>query len=68
MYAVKGLFMEKWLCWASIGLAGLLLVLFLLDIVMDTPFGGVNWTVDVFGILAGGVALWLAINAYRDLR
>jgi hypothetical protein len=68
MYAVKGLFMEKWLCWASIGLAGLLLVLFLLDMIIDQPFGGVNPIVDIFGILAGAVALYLAINAYRDLR
>ena len=32
MVAVKGLSMEKWLCWGSIGVAGLLLLLFLLDL------------------------------------
>ena len=26
MYAVKGLFMEKWLCWGSMGVAGLLIL------------------------------------------
>ena len=36
MQAVKGLFMEKWLCWGSMGVAGLLLLLFILDIPLGT--------------------------------
>ena len=31
MQAVKGLSMEKWLCWGSMGVAGFLLLLFVLD-------------------------------------
>ena len=68
MHAVKGLFMEKWLCWGSMGGAGLLLLLFLLDISIKIPFGGVNRVVDVFGILASAVVLYLAYDASRDLR
>jgi hypothetical protein len=68
MFAVKGLFMEKWLCWGSMGVAGLLLVLFLVDAVASVPFGGVNVFVDVFGILASGLVLYLAYDAFRDLR
>ena len=68
MHAVKGLFMEKWLCWGSMGVAGLLLLLFLLDISLKVPFGGVNRVVDVFGILASGLVLYLAYDAFRDLR
>ena len=68
MQAVKGLFMEKWLCWGSMGVAGLLLLLFLLDIALKIPFGGVNRVVDVFGILASALVLYLAYDASRDLR
>jgi hypothetical protein len=60
--------MEKWLCWGSIGVAGLLLLLFLLDIFLSFPFGGLSTTVDVFGILASGLVLFLGWDALRDLR
>ena len=68
MNAVKGLFMEKWLCLGSMGVAGLLLLLFLLDMILAFPFGGASIGVDIFGILACGVVLYLGYDAYRDLR
>jgi hypothetical protein len=68
MLALKGLFMEKWLCWGSMGVAGLLLLLFLLDVILQIPFGGVSRIVDIFGILASGLVLYLAFDAARDLR
>ena len=36
MIAVKGLFMEKWLCIGSMGVAGLLILLFVLAFVYVT--------------------------------
>lgn len=68
MWAVKGLSMEKWLCWASMGVAGLLLLLFLLDLVAGIPFGGVSPMVDIFSILAAGIVLYLGWDAFKDLR
>jgi hypothetical protein len=68
MQAVKGLFMEKWLCWVSMGLAGFCLLLFLLDLFLNVPFGGISGTVDVLVILCCGVVLYLAYDAFRDLR
>src|SRR5438309_1534456 len=68
MLAVKGLAMEKWLCWSSMGVAGLMLLLFLLDLLVNVPFGGISATVDIFSILASGVVLYLAWDAMRDLR
>jgi hypothetical protein len=59
--------MEKWLCWGSIGVSGLLLLLFLLDMIIDHPFGG-NVVVDIFAMLACGVVLFLGWDAWRDLR
>jgi hypothetical protein len=68
MTAVKGIFMEKGLCYGSMGVAGLLLLLFLLDAAVGFPFGRSSVVVDVFGILASGLVLYLAFDAFRDLR
>jgi hypothetical protein len=68
MQALKGLFMERWLCWGSMGVAGLLLLLFVLDLVIKVPFGGMGLMVDIFGILASGLVLYLGYDAFRDLH
>ena len=68
MQAVKGLSMEKRLCFGSMGVSGFLLLLFLLDLVLGFPFGGINSFVDILGILASGLILYLAYDAFRDLR
>ncbi len=60
--------MEKWLCWGSIGVAGFLLLLFLLDFAAGFPFGGLSKAVDIFGVLASGLVLFLGWDAMRDLR
>ena len=67
MQALKGLFMEKWMCWGSMGVAGLLLLLFLLDMILGFPFGGAVTSVDIFGILACGLVLYLACDAIQGL-
>jgi hypothetical protein len=68
MQAVKGPYMEKWLCWGAMGAAGLLLFLFLLDLVVGFPFNRVSVFVDIFGLIASGVVLYLAYDASLDLR
>jgi hypothetical protein len=68
MQAVKGIFMEKWLCWSSMGIAGLLILLFVLDLLLQVPFGGISTTVDIFSIVASALVLYLAYDASRDLR
>ena len=67
MQAVKGFSMEKWLCWASMGVAGLLALLFLVDLFLKFPFSQVSRFVDIVGILASGIVFYLAWDAYRDL-
>ena len=68
MIAVKGIFMEKWLCFGSMGVAGLLFLLFLLDMVVSIPFGGSSIVVDIFGVVVCALVLFLAFDAFRDLR
>jgi hypothetical protein len=59
--------MDKWLCWGSLGVAGFLLLLFVLDIALGFPFGGFM-VVDIFGIIASGVVAYLAWDASRELQ
>jgi hypothetical protein len=64
----KGLSMEKWLCWATMGISGLLLVLFVMDLVMKAPFGGLAPVVDVLAAISCGLVLYLGWDAFQDLR
>jgi hypothetical protein len=68
MRALKGLSMEKWLCWTAMGVAGVLLLLFLLDLFFGVPFGGISGFVDVVLILACGIVLYLAWETLKDWR
>jgi hypothetical protein len=60
--------MEKWLCWGAMGVAGFLLLLFLLDLVSGFPFGRLNVLVDILGIAAAGIVGYLGWDASKDLR
>ena len=66
--SVKGLSMEKWLCWVSMGVSGFLLLLFLLDLVLKFPFGGLSLVVDVLGLLSCAAVLYLGWDAFKDVR
>lgn len=50
------------------GIAGLMLVLFLLDLLLEMPFGGISGAVDIISMVACAVLIYLGWNAYRDLR
>jgi hypothetical protein len=65
----RGASMEKGLCLGSLGVAAVMLLLFLLDLIIGFPFGGGPFvTIDIIGILAAGILGYLAFNAYRDVR
>jgi hypothetical protein len=69
MMAARGAAMEKKLCIASMSVAGLLLLLFVLDLIIGKPFGGspAFTVIDIVGVIAGGILLYLSWNALRDL-
>jgi hypothetical protein len=66
--------MDRWLCWGALGISGLFLLLFLLDLIFAMtgipfqPFGGIDWTLDVFGMLSSALLLWLSWSALRETR
>jgi hypothetical protein len=68
MKALKGLAMEKWLCWGAIGVAGLFTLLFLLDLFAKIPFGGLSKLVDGLGIVACLIVGYLGWDALQDIR
>ena len=74
MQAVKGSSMEKWFCWGALAVAGIFLLLFLLDLIFDLagvpfkPFGGMDTVVDVLGVLCSALLAYLSWNAMRELR
>jgi hypothetical protein len=61
--------MEKKLCIGALAVAGVMLLLFLLDLFVHVPFGGGGFTsIDVIGVLASGILAYLGYSAYRDVR
>jgi hypothetical protein len=68
MWSVKGLSMEKWLCWGSMGVSGFLLLLFLVDLILKFPFGGLSPVVNIIGILASAAVCYLGWDAFKDVR
>lgn len=60
--------MEKWFCWGSLGVAGVLLLVFLLDLIIGIPFGRLDIFVSILGILGCGLVGYLAWDAFKDLR
>jgi len=75
MQALKGPVMEKWLCWAGVGVGALMLLLFALDFILKIagvetylPFGGLDYVVDVICVLASGMLLYLSLDALREVK
>jgi hypothetical protein len=71
MLAAKGLSMDKWFCWSALATSGLLLILFVLDLVIEFPFGGkadLFMPIDIVGILACLLTAYLSWNTIRGLR
>ncbi len=61
--------MEKWMCLGALGVAGLMFLLFLLDLIIEIPFGGGPFLlVDIFGLICSGVVGYMGFNALRDLK
>lgn len=60
--------LERYLCWGALGVAGLLVVMFLLDLFASWPFAGASGALDVFMILASGIVIYICIDTLRELR
>jgi hypothetical protein len=59
---------EKILCLSSMVIAGLVVLLFLLDAATSFPFGRRAIVLDVLFALGGGFVLWQGFETYREFR
>lgn len=59
---------EKILCYLSLGVAGLVTLVFLLDAALGIPFGRTSILLDVMFVIGGAFVLWQGIETYRELR
>ena len=65
----KGREMEKYMCYGALGVAGLFMLLFLLDLALGFPFGRGPFLIgDIFGIIVSGLVGYLGFNAMKDLK
>jgi hypothetical protein len=68
MQVWKGLSMEKWMCWGAMGVAGVMGLVFLLDLFLGIPLGGISKFIDVVGVLAAGIVGYLGWDAWQDYK
>ncbi len=59
--------LEKTLCYVAMGVAGLVSLLFLLDLTIGL-FGGQSKVLDIMFILGAAFVLWQGFETTRELR
>lgn len=59
---------EKILCLIAMSVAGLLLLLFVLDAAIGVPFGKASIVFDILAALGGAFILWQGIETFREFR
>jgi uncharacterized membrane protein len=58
---------EKLLCFGAMGAAGLVALIFLLDIILGV-LGGQSMVLDIMFILGAAFVLWQGFETSRELR
>ena len=58
---------EKVLCIVSLVIAGLLTLVFLLDLILGIPFGRASLVLDILFLISSAIVAYLAWDAYKDL-
>ena len=59
--------MEKWLCLAAMIAAGILLLVFGLDLAIAKPFDRKAITTDIMFLVAAGLVLWQGFETWREV-
>jgi hypothetical protein len=61
--------MEKGMCYAALGVAAVMGLLFVVDVAAGFPFGGGPFiTFDILGLISAGIIGYLGFNALKDLK
>ena len=57
------------MCYGALGVAGLMALLFVLDLAIGIPFGGGSFVAaDILGILASAIVGYLGFNALQEVK
>ncbi len=59
---------EKILCMTAIVIAGLLALVFLLDVALGVPFGKASIVFDILVLLGASFILWQGVETYKEFR
>lgn len=59
--------LKKILCMTALAIAGILALLFLLDLAIAIPFGRSDLTTDILVVVAAGLIIWQGIETWREL-
>ena len=59
--------MEKWLCLGAMIAAGILVLLFGLDLAAKWPFDRARPTTDILFVAAGALVLWQGYETWREV-
>ena len=59
--------MQKWLCLAAMIAAGILALVFGLDLAFGYPFDRAGKATDIMFIIAGGLVLWQGYETWREV-
>ena len=59
--------MEKWLCLAAMIAAGILLLVFGVDLAFGKPFERQGLATDIMFVVAAGLVLWQGYETWREV-
>jgi hypothetical protein len=59
---------EKVLTLGSVIVAGLVVLIFLLDAALGLPFGRASLVLDILFVIGGAFVLWQGLETLRELR
>lgn len=59
---------EKLLCWMAMIVAGLVVLIFLVDLILGMPFGRASLLLDILFVIGAALVLWQGIETNRQLR
>ena len=65
---VLGMNFDKALCATALTVAGLLALIFLLDLVLGIPFGRFSIVADILVVIAAGLIVWQGVETWMDFK
>jgi hypothetical protein len=61
--------MDKLLCWGTLGVTAVVVLLFLMDLLIGSwPLYRASMALDIFVILAGGVIIYVCVDTLMELK